>query len=182
LYDELYEAWKKEKENVEIQRLPKNFYAKIAKYVKKIREERRMLDKKTTKAKLLNREFKSVKNMAEELVRLRYDKALKKSLARETVPREVLTEEEEKLYGEILPLSEAYQAFLKDILQGRLSRIEKEEKPKKILLRFVQEIPAIVGSDMKTYGPFEPEDIATLPSENARILIKQGVAMEVEVK
>ena len=182
LYDELYEAWKKEKENVEIQRLPKNFYAKIADYVKKTREERRMLDKKTTKAKLLNREFKSVKNMAEELIRLRYDKALKKSLARETVPREVLTEEEEKLYGEILPLAEAYQTFLKDILQGRLSRIEKEEKPKKMLLRFVQEIPAIVGSDMKTYGPFEPEDIATLPSENARILIKQGVAVEVEAK
>ena len=183
MYDELYEAWKKEKENVEIQRLPKNFYAKIADYVKKIREERRMLDKKTTKAKLLNREFKSVKNMAEELVRLRYDKALKKSLAREIVPREVLTEEEEKkLYGEILPLSEAYQAFLKDILQGRLARIEREEKPKKMLLRFVQEIPAIVGSDMKTYGPFEPEDIATLPSENARILIKQGVAVEVEAK
>jgi len=182
LYDELYEAWKKEKENVEIQRLPKDFYAKIADYVKKIREERRMLDKKTTKAKLLNREFKSVKTMAEELIRLRYDKALKKSLAREIVPREVLTEEEEKLYGEILPLSEAYQAFLKDILQGRLARIEREEKPKKILLRFVQEIPAIVGSDMKTYGPFEPEDIATLPSENARILIKQGVAAEVEVK
>ena len=182
MYDELYEAWKKEKENVEIQGLPKNFYAKIAEYVKKIREEHRMLDKKTTKARLLKREFKNVKNMTEELIRLRYDKALKKSLAREIVPRDILTEEEEKLHGEILPLAEAYQALLKDILQGRSSRIEKEEKPKKILLRFVKEIPAIVGSDMKTYGPFEPEDIATLPSENARILIKQGVAVEVEVK
>jgi len=182
LYGELYEAWKKEKENVEIQRLQKNFYAKIADYVKKIREDRRMLDKKTTKAKLLKREFKNVNNMAKELFQLRYKKLREKSLARETVPREVLTEEEEKLHGEILPLAEAYQAFLKDILHGRSSRIEKEKKPKKILLRFVQEIPAIVGSDMKTYGPFEPEDIATLPSENARILIKQGVAVEVEAK
>jgi DNA replication factor GINS len=182
LYDELYEAWKREKENVEIQRVPKNFYAKIAEYVKKIREERRMLDKNTTKAKLLKREFRNVKNIVEELIRLRYDKALKKSLARETVPREVLTQEEEKLYGEILPLAEAYQGFLNDILRGRLSHIEREEKPKRILLRFVQEIPAIVGSDMKTYGPFKPEDIATLPAENARILMKQGVALEVEVK
>ncbi|MBE0513149.1 hypothetical protein IBX38_08880 [Candidatus Bathyarchaeota archaeon] len=182
MYDELYEAWKKEKENVEIQGLPKNFYAKIADYVKKIREERRMLDEKTTKAKLLKREFKNVNNMAKELFQLRYKKLREKSLAGETVPREVLTEEEEKLHGEILPLAEAYQTFLKDILHGRLSHIEKEEKPKKILLRFVQEIPAIVGSDMKTYGPFEPEDIATLPSENARILIKQGVAVEVEAK
>ncbi len=182
MYDELYEAWKMEQGNVEIQRLPKNFYAKIADYVKKIREERRMLDKKTTKAKLLKREFENVSSMAKQFFQLRYKKLREKSLAGETVPREVLTEEEEKFHGEILPLSEAYQAFLKDILRGSLSRIEKEEKPEKILLRFVQEIPAIVGSDMKTYGPFEPEDIATLPSENARILIKQGVAVEVEVK
>jgi len=182
LYDELYEAWKKEKENVEIQKLSKNFYAKVTDYMKKIREESRMLDEKTTKAKLLKHEFENAKKMVRELVRLRYDKALKKALARETVPREVLTEEEEKFHGEVLPLAETYQAFLKDILQGRLSHIEKEEKPKKVLLRFVKEIPAIVGSDMKTYGPFEPEDIATLPLENARVLVKQGVAIEVEVK
>lgn len=182
LYDELYEAWKREKENVELQRVPKNFYAKVAEYVKKIREERRMLDKNTTKAKLLKREFRNVKNIVEELTRLRYDKALRKSLARETVPREVLTQEEAKLYGEILPLAEAYQGFLNDILRGRLSDIGRGEKPKNMLLRFVQEIPAIVGSDMRTYGPFEPEDIATLPAENARILIKQGAALEVEVK
>ena len=182
MYDKLYEAWKKEKENEEIQSFPKNFYAKIADYMKKIREERRMLDKKTTKAKLLKSEFENARSMARELFQLRRDKVRKKALDRETVPRKVLTKEEEKFHGEILPLAEAYQAFLKDILQGRLSLIEKEEKPKKILLRFVQKIPAIVGSDMKTYGPFEPEDIATLPLENARILIKQGVAMEVEVK
>jgi len=167
---------------VEIQRLPRDFYAKLADYMKKIREEGRMLDEKTTKAKLMKREFENVKNMVEELVQLRYKKALAKAAARKTVSREVLTEEEEKLHGEILPLTESYQAFLKDVLQGRLSRMEKEEKPKKMLVRFLQKIPAIVGSDMKTYGPFKPEDIATLPPENARILIKQGVAMEVEAK
>ena len=182
VYDELYKAWEKEKENVEIQKLPRNFYAKLADYLKKIREESRMLDEKTTKAKLMKREFENVKNMADELFQLRRDKVRKKALDRETVPREVLTEEEEKFYGEILPLAETYQAFLKDVLHGRLSRIEKEEKQKKMLVRFVQEIPAIVGSDMKTYGPFKPEDIATLPSENARVLVKQGVAVEVETK
>jgi DNA replication factor GINS len=182
LYDELYEAWKREKENVEIQRVPKDFYRKLAEYVKKIREERRMLDKNTTKAKLLKHEFRNAKNMVGDLIRLRYDKALKKSLTRENVPRDVLTQEEEKLYGEILPLAEAYQGFLKNVLRGRLSYVDREEKKSMVVLRFVQEIPALVGSDMKTYGPFEPEDIATLPAENARILIKQGVALEVEIK
>ncbi len=35
---------------------------------------------------------------------------------------------------------------------------------------------------MRAYGPFKPEDIATLPKENARTLIKQGVAVEVETQ
>ena len=182
MYDELYEAWKKEKENLEIQRLPKNFCAKIADYVKKIQEEGRMLDEKTTKAKLLKREFQNVNKMVKQLFQLRYKKLREKSSARETVSGNILTKEEEKFHREILPLAETYHAFLKDLLLGRLSRVEKEKKPEMILLRFIQEIPAIVGSDMKTYGPFEPEDIATLPPENARILIKQGVAMEIEAK
>ena len=182
MYDELYDLWKKEKETLDIQRLPKNFYAKIAAYIKEMKEENRMLDKKTTKSKLLDSEFGNVKILVNELLQCRYEKLLEKALAKETVPKEALTEEEKKLYGDVLPLPEAYQAFSKDILRGHLSKIEKGAKPAMTVLRFVQEIPALVGSDMKTYGPFVPEDIATLPPENARILIKQKVAVEVDSK
>jgi DNA replication initiation complex subunit (GINS family) len=45
----------------------------------------------------------------------------------------------------------------------------------------VKEVPEIIGSDMKTYGPFKVEDVAALPVENTRILIKQGLAEKVEV-
>ena len=181
MYNELYEIWKKEKENEKtIQRLPKSFYSKIAAYIKKMREENRMLDKKTTKAKMLDVEFKNVKIMAGELFELRCRKLWENALAQETVARDVLTEEEKKLCGDVLPLAEAYHAFSRDILRGHLSTVEKGAKQTFMVLRFVQGIPALVGSDMKTYGPFEPEDIATLPPENARILIKQGVAVEVD--
>jgi len=57
-----------------------------------------------------------------------------------------------------------------------------KEKPRTMILRFVKEIPAIIGADMKTYGPFRPEDIASLPIENAKILVKQDVAVEVEAR
>jgi DNA replication initiation complex subunit (GINS family) len=33
---------------------------------------------------------------------------------------------------------------------------------------------------MKTYGPFKVEDIASLPTENAKVMIKQGLAEKVE--
>ena len=180
MYDKLYEVWKKEKETVDIQRLPKNFYAEIAAYIKKMKQENRMLDKKTTKAKLLGNEFRNVKNMLGELLQRRYKKILQKALEKEAVPKESLSEEEKKLYSEVLPLPEAYKTFSKNILHGHLSEVGKGAKQALKVLRFVQEIPALVGADMKTYGPFAPEDVATLPPENARILIKQGAAVEVD--
>ncbi|MFQ6080185.1 MAG: hypothetical protein ACE5OW_00755 [Candidatus Bathyarchaeia archaeon] len=182
MYDELYEAWREERESAEVQKLPRDFFVRLAGYVKKIREEGRMLDKKTTRARLIQREFKNVKKLVRDLIQLRYDKALRKAMTGKIVPRDVLTEEEERLQSDISPSVEAYQALLKKILTGRLPHLERKEKPKTVVVRILQEIPAIIGSDMKTYGPFKPEDIATLPAENARVLIKQGVAVEVEAK
>lgn len=180
MYDELYEVWKKEKETVGLPRLPKNFYADVSAYIKEMKQENRMLDKKTTKAKLLDNEFRNVKIMLDELLKCRYKKILHKSLDQEAVPNEGLTEEEKKLYSEVLPLPEAYKAFSKNILHGHSSTVKKAAKQVLTVLRFVQDIPALVGADMKTYGPFAPEDVANLPPENARILIKQGVAVEVD--
>lgn len=182
MYNELYEAWRKERESVEIQGLPRDFFVRLANYVKKIKEESRMLDEKTTKARLMQREFKNVKKMVKDLIRIRYEKALRKTITGKIVHGEVLTTEEEKLHREILPPVESYQALSKGILRGRIPPTERKEKPKMMIVRFLQEIPAIIGSDMKTYGPFKSEDIATLPAENARILVKQGVAVEVEAE
>ncbi len=43
-------------------------------------------------------------------------------------------------------------------------------------VRFLKDVPAIVGADMKTYGPFKKGTLAALPKENAEILIKMGAA------
>jgi DNA replication factor GINS len=39
-----------------------------------------------------------------------------------------------------------------------------------------------IGVDMGKYGPFQPEDVATLPFENARSMIETDVAVEVRVE
>lgn len=182
MYNELYEAWKGEKENSDIRSLPKDFYINLAQYMKKIREESRMLDEKTIRARLLLQESQNVKKLARELLLLRYEKTVKRIMAGEDLPKENLTKEEEKIFGKLEPSVESFQELLKNVLAGRSLSVEGEEKPRKTVLRFLQEIPAIIGADMKPYGPFKPEDVASLPYENAKILIKQGVAVEVEMK
>ncbi len=61
------------------------------------------------------------------------------------------------------------------------SKTETKPAHKRLTLRFVKSIPAIMGADMKSYGPFNAEDVAALPALNAQILIKQGLAVLVEV-
>lgn len=182
MYDELFEAWKKEGENANIQVLPKDFYARLADYMRRIREERRMIDEESLRGKLLQHEEENIKRMICDLIHVRHDKILRLISSGETIPMTALTEEEESLYNNLLLSSEAYKSLLDDILHGRRPRkVDRKETRGFLVVRVIKEIPQIVGVDMKVYGPFKPEDIATLPEENARALIKQGAAVEINV-
>lgn len=50
-----------------------------------------------------------------------------------------------------------------------------------LLVRFLEKTPALVGIDLKNYGPFDKEDIANLPVKNAKILIFEKLAEEIEL-
>lgn len=50
------------------------------------------------------------------------------------------------------------------------------------VVRFLDNVPEIVGVDLKIYGPYKKEDVGSLPNQNARALIKQGLAKEIDVK
>lgn len=39
------------------------------------------------------------------------------------------------------------------------------------MIRFLKEVPQIIGTDLKRYGPFLKEDIAVLPKKNIETLL-----------
>ena len=180
MYNELYEIWKHELESVELVRLSPDFYSRIADYLRRLKEESRMLDRRTVKASLLKSEMQNAKRMVRELIRARYGKLVIKVTKGEKIPSDVLTAEEEKIYTGVSPFAEAHQSFVKSILHGHIPK-DVEQKNKRAALRFLKDVPAIIGADMETYGPFRVEDVASLPVENAKILVKQGLAEKVEV-
>jgi DNA replication factor GINS len=180
MYNELNEIWKRELESDELENLSPDFYSRIADYLKKLKEESRMLDKRTVKATLLNKEMQNVKRMARDLIRTRYKKIFRNVFKGEKVQSNVLTVEEEKIYAGFSSLAETYWSFTKNILRGYIPKVDLEQEHKRTVLRFLKDVPAIIGADMKTYGPFKVEDVASLPIENAKILIKQCLAEKVE--
>ena len=63
-----------------------------------------------------------------------------------------------------------------------LESITARMRSKQIVVRFLRPTEAFVGIDMSKYGPFQPEDVASLPFENARSIIEGGGAVEVHVE
>ncbi len=194
MYNELYAAWRREVDEVTLGKLPLDFYVKIADYLKCIREESALPDRKSVKASLLEREATNVSLMLEELLTERYRKMVETINRNHTLPTDLLTEEEANMCKNLLAFSSSYQKFTRDLLQGQVRQVsvqpiiaqpvaaaEPEGTHKRVALRFMKSIPAIMGFDMKSYGPFLAEDVASLPAENAKILIKQGLAVLVEV-
>ena len=70
--------------------------------------------------------------------------------------------------------------LVKEVIRGDIMKTKIEAEHKRAALRLLKEVPAVIGSDMKTYGPFKVEDVATVPAENARILVKQNLAVKLE--
>lgn len=182
LYDELYKAWRREKSDEALQPLGDAFYDRLAAYVRKLADDAKVVDRGSLKGRLVVKELDYVKRLGKDLIETRLEKIMK--AAREGgahiggAPQEIQFAER---------LSSAFQGYLtlKDnVLAGRElegEKIGEEVEPAKIWVRILKPIPPIVGVDMKTYGPFEPEDVASLPAENAEALVKQGAAAKINV-
>jgi DNA replication factor GINS len=181
MYNRLYEIWKMELEGSELTKLPTDFYAEIIDYMKKLKEESRMLDRRTAKAIILKKETLNTKRMIKEIIRARYRKIVRKAAKGEEITQDILTAEEGLIFGKMPPMAETISNFTSEILQGHLHDFGVNLKRKRIALRLLKDVPAIIGADMKPYGPFKTEDVASLPLENAKIFIKQNLAEKVEI-
>jgi DNA replication factor GINS len=196
VYNDLYAAWKREVDDTTLGGLSPDFYGNISNYLRHLKEEN-MLDQKSIKMKLIEHEAENVKFMLDELLDLRYRKIIKNISRNQKVPFELLTVEEKKMAETFSTFSSSYKKFREDLKQGLLEespsmkvvmKTNNKTAPspaadaqKRVTVRFVKNIPAIMGADMKSYGPFNAEDVASLPALNAQILVKQGLAVLIEV-
>ena len=193
MYNELYSAWQREIDDPTLGGLPLDFYAKISQYLKHIKEEDKVLDKKSVKTSLLEHESANVERMLKELLGTRYRKIIKTVTKTQKLPIELLTVEEARMCETFADFTKSYHKFTDDIMQGQLNvepikvivktetNTSVPQPHKRSTIRFLKNIPAIMGADMKSYGPFIAEDVASLPPQNAQILVKQGLAVLVEV-
>jgi DNA replication factor GINS len=107
------------------------------------------------------------------------------SLSEEPIDYSKLTYEEKYILDGRRELNRRADKVIYAIANGRLKALESissKIRSKQIVVRFLKPMEAFVGMDMNKYGPFQQEDVASLPFENAHSIIDGGGAIEVYIE
>ena len=180
MYNELYKAWKSEKTAESPQPLPPDFYKRASGYLKGLEADSTSTDVHTLQGRLLHKEMEVARRLLSDLKEQRLQKIMSLAKSGTVINPQSLTEEEQALVNSV---GESISDFNKEEgdQQIRKSEATPEIETELTVVRFHEDIPEIVGVDMKMYGPYKKEDVGSLPKENATGLIKQGAAKLVEV-
>ena len=109
----------------------------------------------------------------------------KMSSGNEPLDYSKLTDEEKYILDSKRESNKRIDEVIAALVKGRpkvLESISARMRSKQIVVRFLKPIEAFVGIDMNKYGPYEQEDVATLPFENARSIIDGGGAIEAYIE
>jgi len=161
-----YEAIRKivveERASQKLVALPDDFFSKVNEYLKR---KQQIADTKED-----SWELASAKRVLQDLLEIRERKILNLalySIRSGTDPKNMIPEERE-FFEKISAHMKEFQSSKKGLIEGRTEKTES--------LAFLEDVPAFVGTDMQTYGPFKKGDVATLPESAAKILVDKNAA------
>jgi len=198
-YDTIKNAWKDEVEDEALQDLQDLRLSTMISYLSNVRLSLASTSAdESLQADLLTQEALNLEFMLEDLLALRRDKIIKSVLAGRR-PTSYMTLAEDDFYKGIQRAFDGHSEFIKESLAGSVSSrtksktkkgkgtkeqgegsSEEQEKMDYIVVRFLRSIDdAFMGLDEQTYGPFKKEDIARIPTANARTWLRDGAAVRV---
>jgi DNA replication factor GINS len=178
VYSDLYKAWKAEKTSEKPQPLSSDFYQRAAGYLRGLDDDSAAGDTRTIQGRLLVDEKDVAKRLLDEIRWTRLHKIVNAARDGSDISMNDLTDEERRL---IEHFNESLSNYREQATPKQGSH-PPEDQMELSVVRFLDNVPEIVGVDLKIYGPYKKEDVGSLPNQNAQALIKQGLAKEIDVK
>jgi DNA replication initiation complex subunit (GINS family) len=159
-YETLRKIEQEERLERKLAQLPENFMQQVLGYLK---QKESIAKEKGDKWELRTaaQRFKSIMELRERKI-MNFSLSFVRSGA---IPENMLPEERE--------LFDSVAAEIKDFHKKRDKAMSGEHFDFKAVA-FLQPLPRFVGIDMGHYGPYSQGDIATVPEENAKLLVEKG--------
>lgn len=177
-FDSLYKIWMKESDSQEPIAIPHEFQDEIYRYFGRIRKQLRVSDRKSLGAKLKNHELERSQEIVKLLFETRMRKVLTMALHEKQQPQNLL-EFEKHIFTSLSRALTEYRERIDNATYDVRTLFASGGDSDYSVVGFLQPIVKIVGEDGKAHGPFRSGDIASLPTGNARTLIKREVAKRV---
>lgn len=175
---DVYKLLKKEIETPSLQAIEPDTFQKIATALGNLKGQ----GYEGIEAKVRDRMTNLLANSAKLLIEARQAKI---QAGTEPLDYSKLTDEEKYVLDGKREFESRISEVVAATVKGRpkvLESISARMRSKQIVVRFLKPTEAFVGVDMNKYGPFQSEDVASLPFENARSIIGGGAAVEVHVE
>jgi DNA replication factor GINS len=167
------------------QPVPHNFYQNISNLVSLLKEQNEKENNETTEK--ISKEINS--NLINLVVRLttlifvlRCKKIFNSSKSQNMFEYSNLTDEEKYVFFGNREREQRINIVLKMLLEGKSKTLEKivsSINQNFVIIRFLDSMEQFVGVNMNKYGPYQRDDVAILPFENARSIIENNRAVEI---
>lgn len=170
----LYNVLLREIQNDSVQEIDSSLYHKISEMLGDLKNQ----GYDGIESKIKDSLVKMITEMVSLLLKIRIEKAVRSK----EIDYSNLLDEERYILDSDDELRQRKETVLSATLNGRLKLLEtvsRNHKARSIVVRFLKPIDQIIGSDLEKYGPFDTEDVATLPFENATALIGKKIAVKV---
>jgi DNA replication factor GINS len=192
---EVYSVLLKEVQMPTLQSIPFDIYKKIAATLENLKEQ----EYEGLNAHIRDRIVKMMSICVNILLDIRHHKLLEQHTGSEVqnvnmltshweilpaVDYSKLTDEEKYILDAERDFNIRKKAVLAATLQGRpkvLESISSRILSKQMVVRFVKPMEQFIGVNMTRYGPYHEEDVTVLPFENARSLMENGIAVQIDV-
>ncbi len=169
-----------ERKNKKLTTIPLSIYRDVADHIKDYKDVPDDLSGAIPET-AMTKERELLLNISEKILKIRINKTL-------TNPEEsvghLLTPEEKYILEPLLSGSRRNIKLLRAINDGHiefLTGLEEHDVNPYIAVKFLEDTPSTVGIDSRTYGPYKEDDIAILPTDNAKPLLIQKKVQELNV-
>ncbi len=167
-----------EEQSEKLLSLPGDLYSSIATYAQLLKRASSSGNSEVTN-RLISKQSTMLGSMVRKLLQTRSSKAARQKAVAQLLPEERYVCSMEERYNKQL------EAFIEAVASGQPSAVElarKSELSRSTTVRFLKHIDELIGLDLRRYGPFEPEDLASIPAANADLFVANGEAVEVALR